>query len=176
MTALNMTIPPLDSPATPKRSLMSRLWPVASRQIDHRTFGALKPWRNGNYLRGKSDFKPLNKFVWIVIRNHGDSGPSPLQEKLFLQIEKHFSKVLPRVLRELFVEYQKVRQLPTTGISWPMATKPSDLLKIIPLDAIWLEEGPGHPFVFSFQSQLDKDHEFHVFFRHGKLESVAYEN
>ncbi len=152
---------------------MSRLWPLAGR-AKHPTFGALKPWRNGRYLRAKADFAPLKKRIWLVIRAD-DHQPSPSQEKLFHEIEKHYSALLPRILKALHAEYQKVRQV-QTQIAWPEAAKPADLVKIIPLDAIWLEHGHGHPFVLSFQSELDKDHEFHVFFRNGKLESVLFEN
>jgi len=157
-----------------KPSLLSRIWPFLSKRVHHRTFGALKPCRNGNYLRTKADFEPTGDRVWLLIRAD-KSGPTHIQEKIYLQIEKHYRAMLPRVLKSLLAEYQKVRRV-QPAIPWPEVTKPAELLKIIPLDAIWLEQGPGHPFVFSFQSELDKDHEFHVFFRDGKLESIAFEH
>jgi len=174
MTALNVN-PTLSAAPTPmKRSLLSRLWPFSSRRIVHRTFGSLKPWRNGNYLRGRADFGPESESIWLVLRA-GASGPTHVQEKLYLQIEKHYPTLLPKMLKALLAEYHKVRQI-QKQVKWPLVVKSEELLKIIPLDALWLEEGPGHPFVFSFQSELDPDHEFHVFFRNGKLESVAFEH
>ncbi len=154
--------------------MLSRLWPFSSRRAAHRTFGSLRPWRNGNYLRGRIDFAPLVNPIWLVIRAD-EAGPTHVQEKLYLQIQKHYLALLPRILKGLFAEYQRVRRA-QMSVPWPEVSKPSELLKIIPLDAIWLEQGPGHPFVFSYQSGLDKDHEFHVFFRHGKFESVAFEH
>jgi hypothetical protein len=157
-----------------KRSLLSRIWPFLSKRIHHRTFGALKPYRNGNYLRTKADFEPVKKRVWLVIRAD-KAGPTHTQEKVYRQIEKHYAAMLPRVLKALFAEYQRVRHA-QRHVPWPEVTKPTELMRIIPLDAIWLEEGQGHPFVFSYQSELDKDHEFHVFFRDGKLQNVAFEH
>ena|SRR5665213_2933244 len=175
MTAMSAKISPIEAiPHKKKRTLMSRLWPLSGRRVKHHTFGTLKPWRNGRYLRAKTEFAPLGKRIWLVIRAD-DAEPSALQEKLFVQIEKHYPALLPRILKALLVEYHKVRRV-QANVAWPEAAKPADLLKIIPLDAIWLEHGPGHPFVLSFQSELDKDHEFHVFFRDGKLESVLFEN
>ena len=162
------------TPMPTKRSLLSRIWPFLSKRIHHRTFGALKSYRNGNYLRTKADFEPLGKRIWLVIRAD-KTGPTHSQEKLYIQIEKHYRTMLPRVLKALFAEYQKVRSV-QRHIPWPEVTHAADVLEIIPLDAIWLEQGPGHPFVFSFQSELDKDHEFHVFFRDGKLQGVSFEH
>jgi hypothetical protein len=175
MTALGANQSFGSPPVKPaRRSLISGLWPFSSRRVIHRTFGKLKPWRNGNYLRGRSGFGPLHKKIWLVIQADAQ-GPSQHQEKLYHQIEKHYATLMPRVLEALFAEYQKVRRI-QIAVSWPQILKPADLPEIIPLDAIWLEDGPGHPFVFSFQSELDKDHEFHVFFRNGKLQSVAFEH
>ncbi|HET6247396.1 MAG TPA: hypothetical protein VFE47_06860 [Tepidisphaeraceae bacterium] len=163
------------APATPaRRSLLSRLWLFSSRRVVHRTFGTLKPWRNGNYLRTRAGFGPLKSNVWVVIRADSN-GPTHHQEKLYLQIEKHYATLMPGVLQTLFAEYKKVRKI-QSHVPWPEVAKAGDLPEIIPLDAIWLEQGPGHPFVLSFQSELDKDHEFHVFFRNGKLASVAFEH
>ena len=41
---------------------------------------------------------------------------------------------------------------------------------------VWLDDDSGHKFVLSFKHRKDKDHEFHVFFKNGKLEGVAAEH
>ena len=41
------------------------------------------------------------------------AGPTHLQEKLYLQIEKHYPTMLPKILKTLFAEYHKVRQIQT---------------------------------------------------------------
>src|SRR5438067_4960436 len=133
---------PLEHHARPARKpLLSRIWPLLSRRIHHRTFGALKPWRNGNYLRTKADFEPIGERIWLVIRADR-TGPTHAQEKLWINIEKHYTALLPRVLKALFAEYQKVRRV-QRAVPWPEVTEPDGLLKVIPLDAIWLEHGPG---------------------------------
>jgi hypothetical protein len=175
MTAL-VANPTLEQIATRPagRSILSRIWPFSSRRVHHRTFGTLKRCRNGNYLSGRAEFSPLGKKIHLVIPADA-KGSSHIQEKHYLQIEKHYQEILPELHTALFAEYEKVRRV-HKSVPWPKIAGPGDLQTVIPLNSIWLEQGDGHPFVLSFQSKLDKDHEFHVFFRHGKLASIAFEN
>lgn len=158
----------------PRRSMLQRVWPFGARGVLHESFGRLKPWRNGNYLRGRVNFAPLGRPIWVVIRAIGDH-PAPQQEKVFAQIEKHYTALAGKVFKRLLAEYERVRAA-QPAVTWPAVACAAELSRIIPLDAIWLELGDGHPFVFSYQSELDKDHEFHLFFRHGKLDHVAFEH
>jgi hypothetical protein len=164
--------PVVHSPAL-KRGLLPRLWPFGRPRIVHRTFGVLRPYRNDQFWRGKVHFAPAGHRVGLSI-HAGKAGPTDVQERVYHQIEKQYAAMLPRLLKALLPEYRKVREAqPAAG--WPEAAQPDDLLKILSFGCIWLEQGARHPFVLSYQSDRDKNHEFHVFFRDGKLVNVAFE-
>ncbi|MDB5355253.1 MAG: hypothetical protein JWN24_1706 [Phycisphaerales bacterium] len=174
MTAFSfdgIVAPAAASPA--KRRLFSRLWPFRGSRIHHRTFGTLRPYRNGQFWRGKVQFAPAGHRVGVCI-HAGHAGPTDAQERVYQQIEKHYAALLPHILAAMLPEYHKVRRAQPAA-RWPEAAEPGDLLKVLSFGCIWLEQGAGHPFVLSYQSDRDKNHEFHVFFREGRVVNVAFE-
>lgn len=149
------------------------MWPFRGPRIHHRTFGTLRPYRNGQFWRGKVHFGPAGHRVGLSI-HAGKTGPTDAQERVYQQIETHYTALLSHILRAILPEYRKVR-LAQPAAGWPEAAEPGDLLKVLSFGCIWLEQGAGHPFVLSYQSDRDKSHEFHVFFREGKVVNVAFE-
>ena len=150
---------------------MLTLWPF-SRRIRHRTFGDLRPARNGQFWRARVPLAPAGRPVEVHIS--GADGPTEAQEKLYLQLTAHLPKVLKVALNAVHREYHRVTAA-QPQLKWPRVSAPQDLLRLVPLHGIWLDDGNGHKFVLSFQHKADKDQEFHVFFKNWKLESVSAE-
>jgi hypothetical protein len=148
------------------------MWFLPGKKLQHPTFGTLRPFRGGHFWRGRIVFPPTGKKVWLSI-HAGDDGPTPAHEKIYNSLLSKYESILPRLTHVLYLEYQKVRKA-HAETDWPKVSE-ADLLNEIPLHRLWLEEGAGHPFVLSFQSARDRDHEFHVFFRNGKLQNVSFE-
>ena len=156
-----------------------------TRSIRHRTFGTLTPYREDRFWRGRVAFGPAGRRVWVTVpvpSGRESAGPTEQQERLYLQLaQRYHEAVLPEALRALHREYQRVRRT-CTQTRYPAVERPADLLRLIPLDEIWLDGGPegngaapGHKFVLSYQSRRHKDHDFHVFFKDWQVESVASE-
>jgi hypothetical protein len=148
------------------------MWPLFGKKLNHPTFRAMRAYRDGKFWRSHLLFSPVQRKVWVTV-HAGKSGPTSEQERLYKTLIVKYDQLIPRVTRALLMEYQRVRAA-HPHVKWPKASE-KDLFQIIPLHRLWLEEGPGHPFVLSYQSKLDKDHEFHVFFKQGKLRNVSFE-
>ena len=151
---------------------MLPVWPFNRRSIRHRTFGRLRPTRKGKFWRTRMAMPHAGRDVEVHI--NGEQGPTDAQEKLYLQIAQHYPKVMKAALGALHREYQRVT-VAQPQLKWPLAEAPQDLLRLVPLNGIWLDDGHGHKFVLSFQHEHDKEQEFHVFFKNWKLESVTAE-
>lgn len=152
---------------------MLPVWPFSTRSIRHRTFGKLKPIRNGKYWRARIALPQSVKPVDVQI-NAGQSGPTADQEGLFLRLAAQYPSVFSSALQAVHTEYQRVR-LSQPQLKWPAAEDLSALEYLTPLDSIWLDDHLGEQFVFSFGHRHDKDHSFHVFFEGGRVKSVASE-
>ena len=152
---------------------MLPLWPFQRRSIRHRTFGKLRPVRNGNFWQGRLALQPNAEDVELHI-SAGEAGPSAAQEKLYLQLAKHYPKLMDVALAALHGEYQRVTAA-QPQLKWPPAHDVETLRRLTPLGRVWLDDAHGHKFVLSFDHGHDKEHEFHVFFKNWKLESVASE-
>ncbi len=148
------------------------IWPFPAKKLQHPTFGAMRAYRDGKFWRSHLLFAPVGRKVWVTV-HAGKTGPTSEQDRLYRTLIAKYDQLIPRLVRALFVEYQRVRAA-HPQVKWPKATE-KELFGVIPLHRVWLEEGPGHPFVLSYQSRLDRDHEFHVFFKHGKLQNVSFE-
>jgi hypothetical protein len=152
---------------------MLPVWPFRSRSIRHRTFGMLKPIRNGHFWRGRMPLPHAAKSVELHISG-GSDGPTPEQESLFLRLAGEYPAVYETALRAVHQEYQRVlRQQPQ--LKWPAAADARDLEHLTPLDRIWFDDAPGRQFVLSFAHSRDEEHAFYVFFKDGKFTSVASE-
>jgi hypothetical protein len=152
------------------------VWPFRSRSIRHRTFGTLKPIRNGKYWRSRL---PLphpagEKRVAVHISAAGRPGPTVEQESLFLRLSQQYPNVYQTALHAVHGEYLRVSQL-QPQLKWPSAADIAAMEALTPLDHIWLDDHAGRDFVLSFGHSSDKEHSFHVFFKDGKLASVASE-
>jgi hypothetical protein len=152
---------------------MLPVWPFQSRSLRHRTFGTLKSIRNGKFWRSRMPLPQAKEPVDVHI-SAGKEGPTDQQESLFLKLSEHYPKVYRKALEAVHKEYNRVRQL-QPQLKWPTAADISDLEHLTPLDHIWLDDHAGRDFVFSFVHSKDKEHSFHVFFKDGKLASVASE-
>jgi hypothetical protein len=104
----------------------------------------------------------------------GTGGPTVEQESLFIKLAQQYPKVYESALKAVYGEYHRVRQL-QPQLKWPTAADLADLERLTPLDHIWLDDHAGRQFVLSFGHSEDKEHSFHVFFKDGKLASVASE-
>ena len=151
---------------------MLAVWPFKRRSLSHRTFGRLRPVRNGRFWRARLPFRPTNSPVDVHIA--GEHGPTEAQEQLYLRLADRFPNVLTVALDALHREYERVIHA-QPQLKWQRVSAPPDLLRLVPLHGIWLDDGHGHKFVLSFRHGQDKDQEFHVFFRNWNLESVASE-
>ena len=150
------------------------VWPFSPRSIRHRTFGTLKPVRNGKFLRARipcprGGQKPVELHITA-----GEAGPTAEQESLFLSLRQQYPSLYTDALRAVHGEYQRVRQV-QPNLEWPTAGDVGELEPLTPLDRIWLDDASGKQFVLSFNHARDKEHSFHVFFKDGKVRSVASE-
>lgn len=152
------------------------VWPFKRRSIRHRTFGRMRPARGGRFWQARVPFQPAGREVEIHITaaQPSGAGPTEAQEHLYRQLAHHYPSILRVALVALHREYKRV-MVAQPQLHWPAAAGPHDLLHLAPLDRIWIDDTHGHRFVLSFQHRKDKEHEFHVFFRNWKLESVASE-
>jgi hypothetical protein len=141
-----------------------------SRSIQHKTFGKLKPVREGTYYRAKVDFTPVGHPVYVAVRGKPCDGMA----KMFEQIATKYATLQAKVLQLLHRECETGRK-GRPDLAWPSAAAPTDLLRSAPLEEIWLEDAAAKRFMFSYRSTADKDHHIHMFFKNGKLESVASE-
>src|ERR1700760_1508492 len=129
--------------ASPFAYIPRRMWPFPGKKLGHKAFGPLRPYRAGQFWRGRVDFKPLNTRIWLSI-HAGSAGPTDGQEKLYLTLVKKYETILPKLLGALHHEYERVRKLPPDDPHWPRKSA-RELPGVIPLHSIWLEEGAGHP-------------------------------
>lgn len=154
---------------------MLAVWPFKRRSIRHRTFGTLRPVRNGQFWQAKLPLEPRPAASPVEVQiSAGADGPTEAQENLYLQLAKHYPKILAVALKAVHREYQRVVAA-QPQLKWPQARGAADLRRLTPLGRVWLDDAHGHKFVLSFAHDHDKEHEFHVFFRNWKLESVASE-
>lgn len=152
---------------------MLPVWPFRSRSLRHRTFGTLKPIRNGGFWRSRMPLPQAPAPVDVHI-SAGSEGPTDQQESLFLKLSEQYPTVYRSALEAVHTEYNRVRQL-QPQLKWPTAGDIAELEKLTPLNHIWLDDHAGRQFVLSFGHSEDKEHSFHVFFKDGKLASVASE-
>ena len=146
------------------------------RVLNHPTFGPLKSVRENKFWRGRIAFAPAGRRVWLAITaTAGQSGPTEQQEQLYDELSARYRAILPRALDALHREYQRVSKTSLPATRFPAAAEPADLLRLVPLDEIWLDDATGRRFALSFQSRRHKDHDFHVFFNDWEVESVAAE-
>ena len=143
------------------------------RSIQDPTFGTLRPYRDGTYWRGRAEFGPARQKVWVAIRS-ADDGIDAAAGRLFGQISHRYGVLQEKVLQVLHRECEKGRK-GRPGDKWPKASEPRDLLRLAPLDEIWIEDTAERRFMFSFRSTADRDHHIHLFFKNGKLEAVSSE-
>ena len=141
-----------------------------TRSILHKTFGKLKPVREGTYWRAKVEFGALGHPVFVAVRGK----PCDEMARMFEQITAKYATLQPKVLQLLHRECETGRK-GRPDLAWPTAGAPTDLLRTVPLDEIWLEDAAAKRFMLSYRSTADKDHHIHMFFKNGKLESVASE-
>ena len=152
---------------------MLPMWPFNRLSVPHPTFGRIHPVRNGRFWQAKVELESMRKAVDLQI-NAGEGGPTEAQEKLFLRLQAHFRDVLQAALKSLHGEYQRVVKA-QPQIDWPAVASLKEQLHVTPLDQVWLDDSAGTRFVLSFRAGSDKEHHFHVFFHHWKVQSVASE-
>lgn len=153
---------------------MLPVWPFRSRAIRHRTFGTLKPVRNGKFWHARVPCPRGGRHPLSVQITAHPGGPSEAQEHLFLRLRQSYANVFDSALRAVHDEYRRLQsQQPYRD--WPGIDNPGDLERVTPLEQIWLDDVGGRQFVLSFQHKHDREHSFHVFFADGKLRSVASE-
>lgn len=152
---------------------MFSLWPFNRRSIRHRTFGKLRPTRNGNFWQGRLPLQPDAQDVELHI-SAGEAGPSAAQEELYRQLARHYPKLMAVALKALHGEYQRVTAA-QPQLKCPPARDVESLRRLTALGRVWLDDAHGQEFVLSFDHGHDKAHAFHVFFKNWKLESVASE-
>ena len=152
---------------------MLPVWPFRSRSIRHRTFGTLRPVRNGNYWRARVPLPHARRPVDLHI-SAGRGGPTAEQERLFLDLSGRYPAVYASALAAVHGEYQRVRRV-HAHLRWPAADAAADLEHLTPLEQIWLDDDRGERFVLSFAHRDDRDHSFHVFFEGDRVQSVASE-
>jgi hypothetical protein len=141
-----------------------------TRSISHKTFGKLKPVREGTYWRARVDFRPVGHPVFVAVRGKPCDGMA----SMFEQISAKYATLQPKVLALLHKECETGRR-GRPDLSWPACATPADLARTAPLDEIWLEDAAANRFMLSYRSAADKEHHIHLFFKNGKLESVASE-
>ena len=154
-------------------------WLFRKRSLNHPTFGKLTPFRDGKFWRGRVNFfGPAERRVWVALHagDGGDSEPTGDQERLYLALANRYGAVLPKLLKVLHREYQRVRRCHPSAGRWPDTADPREMQRVMVLDEIWIEDLAGQRMVLSYMTKLDKQQHFHVFFRNGKLESVAAEH
>lgn len=152
---------------------MLPVWPFRNRSVRHRTFGAIRRIRNGQFWRGRVPLPSVGKPVELHI-SAGKAGPTAEQESLFLRLTQQYPQFYRSALGAVHAEYQRVHNL-QPQLKWPTPTDIHHLERLTPLDRIWLDDAPGRQFVLSFGHSRDKEHAFHVFFKDEKLASVASE-
>lgn len=143
---------------------------IFNRSIQHPVFGTLKPIRQGSYWRARVRFEPVGHKVWIAIR----SRPDAAIERLFRQISERYTSLEHKVLAVLHRECEKGHRA-RPDLSWPKTADPRQLLRLAPLEEIWIEDAAAKRFMLSYRSAADKEHHIHLFFKNARLESVASE-
>src|SRR4051794_21406976 len=102
---------------------MLPVWPFTRRSIRHRTFGKLRPIRNGRFWRARVPIQPDGGAVEVRIA--GADGPTDAQERLYLQLATHYPKVLKVALGAVHREYQRLTAA-QPQLKWPAVSAPQE--------------------------------------------------